>query len=52
METLFERRVSALALDDMMASADLLSTFDLDDIATEALLFQTGYLTTTGEEHP
>ncbi len=50
-ETLFERRVSALALGDMMASADLLSTFDVDDIATEALLFQTGYLTITGEEH-
>ena len=33
----------------MMGSADLLSTFDVDDIATEALLFQTGYLTITGE---
>ncbi len=44
-ETLFRRQVSALALDDMVASARLLSTFDVDDIATEALLFQTGYLT-------
>ena len=50
-ETLFKRRVSSLALDDMVGSADLLSTFDVDDIATEALLFQTGYLTITGEEN-
>ena len=32
----------------MMGSSDLLSTFDVDDMATEALLFQTGYLTITG----
>ncbi len=44
-ETLFERRVSSLALDDMVGSSDLLSTFDVDAIATEARLFQTGYLT-------
>ena len=34
----------------MIASTKLLSTFDVGDIATEALLFQTGYLTITGEE--
>ncbi len=44
-ETLFRRRVSSLALDDMLGSSDLLSAFDVDHIATEALLFQTGYLT-------
>ena len=44
-ETLFKRRVSALALDNMVGSNELLSTFDVDAIATEALLFQTGYLT-------
>ena len=49
-ETLLERRVSAVALDGMIASARLLSTFDVGDIATEALLFQTGYLTILGEE--
>ena len=49
-ETLFKRRVSSLALDEMMGSADLLSTFDVDDIAPEALLFQTGYLTIRDEE--
>ncbi len=50
-ETLFKRRVSSLKLDDMIGSSDLLSTFDVDDIATEALLFQTGYLTISGEEN-
>ena len=49
-ETLFRRRVSSIALDDMVGSADLLSTFDVDDMATEALLFQTGYLTIREEE--
>ena len=34
----------------MEGSDELLSTFDVDDIATEALLFQTGYLTITDEE--
>ncbi len=49
-ETLFERRVSSLALGEMVAGSDLLSAFDVDDMATEALLFQTGYLTIKGEE--
>ena len=44
-ETLFRRRVSALSLDGMLGSAELLSTFDVDVMPTEALLFQTGYLT-------
>ena len=45
LEMLLERGVSSLALDDMPSSDELLSTFDVDHIATEALLFQTGYLT-------
>ena len=48
-ETLFKRRVSSLELDGMVGSNALLSTFDVDDIATEALLFQTGYLTIVEE---
>ena len=44
-ETLLSRGVSTLALDNMLSSDKLLSTFDVDHIATEALLFQTGYLT-------
>ena len=50
-ETLFKRRVSSLELDEMLGSSDLLSTFDVDEIATEALLFQTGYLTINDEEN-
>ena len=50
-ETLFNRQISSLKLDEMIGSSDLLSTFDVDEIATEALLFQTGYLTITGEEN-
>ena len=50
LETLLERQVSSLDLDGMVGGADLLSTFDVDDIATEALLFQTGYLTIEDEE--
>ncbi|MXW80281.1 MAG: ATP-binding protein [Gemmatimonadetes bacterium] len=49
-EVLFKRRVSSLDLGAMEGSDELLSTFDVDDIATEALLFQTGYLTITDEE--
>ena len=49
-ETLFKRRVSTLALENMLGTDDLLSRFDVDDIATEALLFQTGYLTVKGEQ--
>ena len=44
-ETLLARGVSSLSLDDMLSSDALLSAFDVDHIATEALLFQTGYLT-------
>ena len=44
-ETLFRRRISSLSLDGMLTSSELLSSFDVGAIATEALLFQTGYLT-------
>ena len=50
MDTLFERRVSSVSLDRTVSTAELLSTFDVGRIGTEALLFQTGYLTITGEE--
>ena len=49
-DTLFERRVSSVSLDEMVSTAKLLSAFDVGRIGTEALLFQTGYLTITGEE--
>ena len=44
-ETLCQRHIRSLDLDGMESSDELLSTFDVDDMATEALLFQTGYLT-------
>ena len=53
---LFERRVSSVSLGDMVSTAELLSAFDVggrsaaEHIGTEALLFQTGYLTIAGEE--
>ena len=50
LDTLFERRVSSVTLDRMVSTEDLLSAFDVEEIGTEALLFQTGYLTITGEE--
>ena len=49
-EALFKRRVRSLDLGALEGSDELLSTFDVDDIATEALLFQTGYLTITNVE--
>ena len=49
-ETLFERRVSSVSLGETVSTEELLSAFDVDHIGTEALLFQTGYLTITGEE--
>ena len=49
-EILVERGVPTPSLEGMLASEDLLSTFDVGDIATEALLFQTGYLTVAGIE--
>ena len=49
-DTLFERQVSAVSLHEMGGTEDLLSAFDVEEIGTEALLFQTGYLTITAEE--
>ena len=55
-DTLFKRRVSSVSLSDMVGTGELLSTFDVggrsaaEHIGTEALLFQTGYLTIAGEE--
>ena len=49
-QTLVEHGVPSPTLDGMVATDELLSTFDVGDIATEALLFQTGYLTILGRE--
>ena len=49
-ETLLRKGLPTLALDGMTAGDALLSAFDVEHISMEALLFQTGYLTITGEE--
>ena len=51
--TLLRRGFAARDREGVHASETLLSAFDVDYIAPEALLFQTGYLTITGvEEQP
>ena len=49
-DLLLRRRVSSLDLERLRGDEELLSKFDVGDIGTAALLFQTGYLTITGEE--
>ena len=55
-DLLFERRVSSVSLGDMLGTEELLSAFDVggrsaaDHIGTEALLFQTGYLSIQSEQ--
>ena len=49
-ETLIEKGVNLPSLDGLRADDELLSQFDIDHVAPEALLFQTGYLTILGEE--
>ncbi len=48
-DTLRSRGVFPVDLERMHAGDELLSAFDVDEIEPEALLFQTGYLTITGE---
>ena len=50
-DTLRRRLVGSPALEDMVGTDELLSKFDVDDIGTEALLFQTGYLTIGDERN-
>ena len=49
-DVLTERQVWLPALGQLEADAALLSTFDVGHMSTEALLFQTGYLTIESEE--
>jgi len=51
-ELLRERGVFTPRLEQWEAEAALLGRFDVDDIATEALLFQAGYLTVKAVEEP
>ena len=49
-DMLIERQVRSVDLDGMIGTEALLSTFDVDHIGIEALLFQTGYLTIKGRD--
>ncbi len=49
-DTLLRRGFSAPDLESLHADDALLSAFDVDAVSTEALLFQTGYLTIAEEE--
>jgi len=48
-ETVRERGVRSIDLSSLTASEALLSAFDVDQMSTEALLFQTGYVTIAEE---
>lgn len=50
-EQLLKRQIPTLTLDSLISNSDILSSFDVDEISTEALLFQTGYLTIKCEEN-
>ena len=50
-DLLVKRQVPSLSLGEMVSSSSMLSSFDVEDIAIEALLFQTGYLTIAKEEN-
>ena len=49
-ETLLRRGVAPAALEGLVVGDADLSAFDVERVKTEALLFQTGYLTILGEE--
>jgi hypothetical protein len=50
-DMLTERQVYLPALLNMETSSELISAFEVGDISTEALMFQSGYLTLSGEEN-
>lgn len=47
---LIDHKISTPKLDKMLTTSDMISSFDIERIDTEALLFQTGYLTIKLEE--
>ena len=49
-DTLIDRGVPTLTLTGMFSRDSLLSSFDVDHIGVEALMFQSGYLTIVGTE--
>ncbi len=51
-EILKQRGIFTPALDKLQAKAQLLGRFDVDDMTTEGLLFQTGYTTIKSMQEP
>ncbi len=49
-DTLLSRKVDPASLEGLVVGDADLAAFDIDYVKTEALLFQTGYLTIVGEE--
>ena len=49
-ETLIKQNILTAGLDGMLVSEDILGKFEVGNIAPEALLFQTGYLTIGGRD--
>ena len=49
-QVMMEQETSLLELENRVAEGNLLSTFDIDHIGIEALMFQAGYLTIVEEE--
>lgn len=49
-QQLLKRQIASPTLDQMLSNSSMLSSFDVDDMTLEALLFQTGYLTIKQEE--
>ncbi|MDE0280667.1 MAG: ATP-binding protein [Gammaproteobacteria bacterium] len=47
---MIEREVSPMELENRVSDEELVSTFDVENITVDALLFQTGYLTITEAE--
>ncbi|MDR0701954.1 MAG: AAA family ATPase, partial [Azoarcus sp.] len=50
-DMLTERKVYLPAMLKMKSSSELISAFEVGDISTEALMFQSGYLTISGEKN-
>lgn len=49
-DLLLKRQILSLSLNSLHSTSSMLSNFDVDDMTTEALLFQTGYLTIKSTE--
>ena len=49
-EMMMEKGVGPLDVEKLAAEGSLVSTFDVGNIGIDALMFQTGYLTITGEQ--